>query len=106
MLYCISYLFLSFDLVTNITSGTKDGNSGGKIGKFQLSVEDWKQYAKRLEFFFTANGIMTAKKKATLLAVVGPTTYKLLRSMLALTMLGEVAFDNMVKVNLGHKYHS
>ena len=71
----------------------------GKIGEFQLSVEDWTQYAERLEFFFAANSTTTAEKKyATFLAVVGPTTYKLFRSMLAPNKPGEVAFNEMVKV--------
>ena len=75
----------------------------GKIGEFQPSVEDWTQYAKRLEFFFTANGIATAEKKcATFLAVVDPTTYKLLRSMLAPKKPGEVAFNEIVKVLSDH----
>ena len=46
----------------------------GKTGEFQPSVEDWMQYAERLEFFFTTNGITTAEKKlAKFLVVVGPT---------------------------------
>ena len=75
----------------------------GKIGEFQPSVEDWMQYAERLEFFFAANGITTAEKKhATFLAVVGPTTYKFLHSMLAPNKPGEVAFNEMVKVLSNH----
>ena len=75
----------------------------GKICEFQLSVEDWMQYAKCLEFFFAAKSITTAEKKhATFLAVVGPTTYKLLRSMLASNKPGEVAFNEMVKVLSDH----
>ena len=75
----------------------------GKIGEFQPSVEDWTQYVERLEFFFAANGITTAeKKRATFLAVVGPTTYKLLHSMLAPHKPGEVAFNEMVKVLSDH----
>ena len=75
----------------------------GKIGEFQPSVEEWTQYAERLEYFFTANGITTAeKKRATFLAVAGPTTYKLLRSMLAPTTLDEVAFSDVVKVLSDH----
>ena len=52
----------------------------GKVGEFQPSVKDWVQlYGECLEFFFAANGITTAeKKRPTFLAVVGPTTYKLL----------------------------
>ena len=61
------------------------------------------QYAERLEFFFAANGITTAEKKlATFLAVVGPTTYKLLHSMLAPNKLEEVSFNEMVKVLSDH----
>ena len=76
----------------------------GKIGEIQPSVEDWTQYTECLEFFFAANSITTAKKKcgATFLEVVGPTTYKLLRSMLALNKPGEVAFNEMVKVLSEH----
>ena len=75
----------------------------GKIGKFQPSVEDWTQYVERLEFFFAANGITTVeKKRATLLVVVGPTTYKLLRSMVASNKPGEVAFNEIVKVLSDH----
>ena len=79
----------------------------GKIGEFQPLLEDWTQYAECLEFFFAANGITTAKKKcATFLALVGPTTYKLLRSILALNKLGEVAFNEMVKVLSDHTVQS
>ena len=89
------------------------GDTLGKIGEFQPSVEDWMQYVKHLEFFYAANGIMRAQQKCTtflvvvgptttFLVVVGPTTYKLLHSMLAPTTLGELAFDSMVKVLLDH----
>ena len=76
----------------------------GRIGEFQPSVEDWMQYAERLEFFSQLMGLQQLKKHATFLAVVGPTTYKLLHSMLALITLGEVAFDDMVKILLDHHY--
>ena len=71
MLYCVYCICLDHcNLVTNTTSGNEDGYLG-KIGEFQPSVEDWMQYAERLEFFFAANGITTAeKKRATFLAVV------------------------------------
>ena len=72
----------------------------GKIGEFKRSVEE---YAECLEFSFAANGITTAKKKcATFLALIGPTTYKLLCSMLAPNKPGKVAFNEMVKVLSDH----
>ena len=55
----------------------------GKIGEFQPAVEEWPQYVERLEFFFVANGItLEEKQRATFLTVIGPSTYKLLRSIL------------------------
>ena len=55
----------------------------GKIGEFQPLVEDWPQYMEQLEFFFAANGItLNDKQCATFLAVIGPTAYKLLCSIL------------------------
>ena len=54
----------------------------GNIGEFDPDKEEWSQYATRLRYFFAANGIATEDtKKAMLLTVVGPATFKTLRSM-------------------------
>ena len=75
----------------------------GKISEFQPSVEDWLQYVERLEFFFVANGITSDdKRRATFLAVIGPTTYKLLRSMLAPVKPADRSFEELVKVLSDH----
>ena len=59
-------------------------NAIGTIGPFQPSTEDWKAYTERLELFFVANGIEdAAKSHATLLTVCGPSTYGLIRDLLA-----------------------
>ena len=46
----------------------------GKINEFDWSKEEWPQYVKGMDHFFTANGIDAAdRKKSTFLAVIGPT---------------------------------
>ena len=75
----------------------------GKINEFQPSVEDWPEYVERLEFFFVANGITAdEKRRATFLAVIGPTAYKLLRSMLAPVKPVDRSFEELVKVLSDH----
>ena len=56
----------------------------GNIGEFDPDKEEWSQYATRLRYFFAANGITTEDtKKAMLLTVVGPATFKTLRSLVS-----------------------
>ena len=47
----------------------------GQIGPFDHSVEEWTQYAERLDLFMDANGIRSEAKKRP--------PYKLLRNLLA-----------------------
>ena len=49
---------------------------------FNPHEEDWSEYAERLSFCFTVNGITgNAKKRAILLSSVGPPTFRLMRSL-------------------------
>lgn len=51
----------------------------------------------RLEYFFIANAITEAeKKKAVLLSVIGPATYKVLRNLLAPNKPGEQSYAELV----------
>ena len=46
--------------------------------------EDWEQYVERLEFYFVSKDIdKEPKKKVTLLAAMGATTYKLMCDLVA-----------------------
>ena len=55
----------------------------GHIGPFNPDLEDWSMYAERIDFYFQANDIAGAeKKRATFLSLIGPETYKTLRSLL------------------------
>ena len=56
----------------------------GKIDEFDPSHKAWATYVERLEFYFIANGIEDPeKKRAVLLTVSGPATYKLIRNLSA-----------------------
>ena len=68
-----------------------------KVDKFDASKEEWPQYEERLTHFFQANDIDDAgKKRAVLLSVVGPVTYKLLRNLLAPAKPGEKTYGELV----------
>ena len=56
----------------------------GKIGDIQQGQEEWTQYCERLEHYFAANGVVEAERKQSIfLTVIGPSTYKLLRSLVS-----------------------
>ena len=75
----------------------------GKVDEFDTSKEEWPQYEEWLTHFFQANDIDDAeKKRAVLLSVVGPATYKLLRSLLAPAKPGEKNYDELVATLLAH----
>ena len=75
----------------------------GKVEEFDNSREDWLQYEERLGHFFVANSITdAAKKRAVLLTVIGPATYKLVRNLVSPKKPGEVEFDELVKTLSEH----
>ena len=75
----------------------------GRIEEFDSSREEWPQYEERLGHFFTANGITEVTvKRATLLTVIGPATYKVLRNLVSPKKPGEVEFSELVKTLSEH----
>ncbi len=75
----------------------------GTIGQFDSAVEDWTGYTKRLEQYFLANGIEDAAKcRAILLSVCGPSTYKLIRSLVAPDKLADRTFKELVDLLASH----
>ena len=75
----------------------------GHINEFNPEKEDWIQYAERLEHFFAANSIDEPnKKKAMLLTVIGPTAYRLMRSLVAPQKLDEKTFKELVDAMKDH----
>ena len=73
----------------------------GKLEEFDKSKEEWTQYVEHMNHFFAANDIKdTGKKKSVFLAVVGvtvigPTTYSLLRNLVAPSKPGDKTFDEL-----------
>ena len=54
----------------------------GSFGRISETREDWTQYTERVENYFVANSIMDKqKKKSTILSVISPASYKLMRSL-------------------------
>lgn len=77
----------------------------GTVGPFEPSSETWTAYAERLEQYFIANDVVSAdKKRAVLLSVCGPTTYQLIRNLLAPTKPTTKSFDELVKLVKDHHH--
>ena len=75
----------------------------GKIEKFDPSHETWATYVERLEFYFIANGIDDpVKKRAVLLTVSGPATYKLIQNLSAPTKPSEKSYDELRNIKLNY----
>ena len=69
----------------------------GQIGEFDCKREEWPQYAERLDHFLAANSITEEdKKRSILLTVIGPETYKLLRSLSHPAKPGEKTYADLV----------
>ena len=76
----------------------------GLIGSFDADAESWTSYTERLSSYFVANGIAdAAKKRAILLTACGPTTYQLMRDLLAPTLPSEKSFKDLVKLVKDHQ---
>jgi len=54
----------------------------GQPAIFNPNSETWVQYSEGVAYFFQANGVAEERKKAMLLSLMGPTAYKLLRSLI------------------------
>ena len=61
----------------------------GRIDEFDGTKEDWLQYVERVDHFFDVNGITDVDKKSAFLAVIGPTTYALVRNLVSPAKPGE-----------------
>ena len=75
----------------------------GTLKTFDPEVDDWQIYIERLKHYFIANGVTDAgKKRSILLTVCGPSTYKLLRSLVANGDLDCPTYDELVLLAMNH----
>ena len=74
-----------------------------KIGEYCANTEEWTQYVKHLEFFLIVNKVTEEEmKRATLLSVIGPRTFKLVRNLLTPEKPGDKPYADLVKVLTDH----
>ena len=77
----------------------------GKIDAFDPEHEEWLQYIERLDQFFEENDLTgdakATKWHATFLMVIGPGSYKLLRSLISPAKHCNYG-DTLDKIRLGH----
>ena len=68
-----------------------------QVQEFDSAKEDWPQYVEQLGQFFIANDITGAKKQAVFLVAMGPTTFKVLQSLIAPAKPEEKSYEDLVK---------
>ncbi len=75
----------------------------GQLGEFSLEQEEWPQYVERLEHFLCANGIDSEeRKRAIFLSIIGPTTYKLLCSLISPSKPGDKPLTDLIDTLKSH----
>ena len=78
----------------------------GKREYFDPQTEDWTRYVERVNKFFEANDLTgedkAVKRRATLLTLIGPTTYQRLTDFDAPAKPNEKTFEHLVEVLTKH----
>ena len=76
----------------------------GQVSTFDPETDDWTQYVERLNYYFVANGIDDAtKRRAILLSVVGASTYRLIRNLVAPAKPDEKTYKQLVDLVKEHQ---
>ena len=76
----------------------------GTVSPFDPTTDEWSEYVERLQFYFTANGIKDdSKKRAVLLSNCGPSTFRLLRSIVLPAPLTDFSFSELVSKMKAHR---
>ena len=80
------------------TSTTVHVGPHGTTPTFDGSQEEWAEYVERLESYFLANNIGDPGKKCTILVnAVGPTTYRLIKTLSLPEKPSDHSFEEIVK---------
>ena len=78
----------------------------GKIEHYDPQTEEWTEYVERVQQFFVANSLTgedkAEKRRATFLTLIGPATYKRLKSLVSPKKPHEKTFDQLVEVLTKH----
>ena len=73
------------------------------IEHYDPQTEEWPEYVECVQHFFDANGLEAVetnmgKRRSTFLTLIGPTTYKLLRSLIEPSCPQDKTFEELVEV--------
>ena len=75
----------------------------GSVGEYRPETEDWTVYAERVGHYFTANDITNdSKKRAIFLSMCGPSTYGLIRSLVAPKTANDHLYTELVELVKKH----
>ena len=72
------------------------------VGEYGDDKEDFESYTERLSAWLVVNGVTDEPKSSVFLAVIGASTYKLLKSLLAPEKPNTKTFDELVNVLQRH----
>ena len=73
----------------------------GSIGEFHPDKEEWTSYIERLESYFVANDVPSAKKD-TLFSICCPSIYKLVKNLAVLQAPKDLLYEEVVKLVKDH----
>ena len=77
--------------------------SHGHLPQFDGTADDWEVFTEQLTHYFTANGITEeAKKRSILLSACGTQTFRLIKTLLAPTLVTAKTFAEIAKVVQDH----
>ncbi|XP_071963879.1 uncharacterized protein [Antedon mediterranea] len=68
----------------------------GRLDPYDGEAEDWASYVERLEAYFMANGVDDDKRVPTLLSLIGPKTYGLLKNLVVPDLPSTKTFPELV----------
>lgn len=74
----------------------------GQIEQFNHDTDDWSMYIEKVEYYFEANDIADGRRKAALLSLIGPDTFKLLRSLLVPHTPADYSYDELIQSMSAH----
>ncbi|XP_048580358.1 uncharacterized protein K02A2.6-like [Nematostella vectensis] len=74
----------------------------GNMQPFDEATETFTCYVERLELFFDANNINEDKKTASLLSLIGPKTYNLLRGLTSPRKPKDKTYQEIIEILEGH----
>ena len=74
----------------------------GRIDPFDAGVESITAYLERLQLYFDVNSIPEPKRVSSLLTLIGPVNYNLLRSLVAPTPPREKSYDELLSTLENH----